>query len=288
MPYNGGMAAEAHGPAPQPVARPAIVAALLLHAAVIAAIYLDGAWRPVPRVPRAIPVTLVEEPPPSPPPAPAEPPPQYAESGPEQETTAPPEADKPAPESEAPPSQAAAPSASEEPPPAPASPPATQPMPEAPAMRTETATDATAPAPPLPEEKPAHVPAHAAPRKPAAEAAAPPAPPRRRVEIKLGDQTRSGDPYLNRLVELIEPQRFYPSAAALLGLQGTVVCRIILGRSGELLGAPLPITPGTSILEEAAEKAITRAAPFPPVPARYDPPLVIIISLPVYPDLPAG
>lgn len=62
----------------------------------------------------------------------------------------------------------------------------------------------------------------------------------------------------------------YPSQARRMGLSGTATFSFIIQKDGHIQDLQLDKSSGHRILDEAVEKAITRAAPFPPppVPAR--------------------
>jgi TonB family protein len=228
--------------------RSAIIAAALLHAAVIAALLVQWpfVFTPVPEKP-PITVALVVEPPPpaplppQPKPVPEPEPPQERHSGPDQQTSAPPQAETKAP--------AAAPK---------------------PAEQEEHPEDKTAefpalkfrrPTPPSPTVRP--VP------KEAERETAPEPVTRSALHVEIGE-LKDGDPYLNELTVMIEQHRFYPSdAVGAFGkrLTGIVVYRVALSSAGQLVALELKTSSGSDTLDEAASTMIKRTAPFPPLPA---------------------
>jgi periplasmic protein TonB len=250
---------------------PAIIAALLLHAVVIAVLMVNWRW-PVTPPTESIPVTIVFAPPPAPaaPPAPAPKANPYdRESGKDQRTTAPAAAESASAEP-TPPPEAAAPA--EHKPPEPQVP--SSGMPEK-------------PAPPQPAAKPKthDTVARLDPRKEADRLRAlHPAPDLLRIEP--GDRRQSGDPYLNQARDLIEAHRTYPNVLGKYGVpvEGTPVYEFLIDRRGHLLGLKLVTSSGMSALDEAGAAMIRATAPFPPLPA--DAPgavLHVMVTLPIYP-----
>lgn len=250
--------------------RGAILAAALTHVLVIAAMIVDWPMlfpiTPLERPP--IPVSLVMLPPPPPPPqakpAPPPPPPalpqqqqQYERvSGPDTKTTAP--------------AQAA--DQGEEAAPKPT------PMPPA-----DTQAKAAAP-----EEKPTPPQDKAKQEKPkVAKRETTPKPAQGLFNRLPGERVTNGDPYLNRLQILVEQHRTYPSnAMGTLGLplEGIGTYLIAVDASGRLLSIEIQRSAGAAILDQAAIKMITSAAPFPPLPSDYPGPIVeITVRLPIYP-----
>lgn len=229
--------------------RGAIIAAALVHIAVILALLLNWPFAlkapPVehPPIPVAL-VRVVPRPPAAPKPPPALPKPKpkafpELRSGPDQVTTAPPEAQAKGAE--------AAPKPSSAVPPQPAAP--TPALPK--------------PAPPVPQPKPREAKRETAPK-----------PTKRSVVARAapGETVKTGDPYLNRLNAMIESHRFYPTnAIGPLGLklQGTVVYIIAVAPSGAILNIHLAQSSGATVLDETARKMIEEAAPFPPLPNYY-------------------
>jgi periplasmic protein TonB len=242
----------------------AIIVAALAHALVIAAFLLELPFSLSPQVtePPPIAVSLVMEPPPAPPPPPAkaEPNPRQIAhdllSGKDQETTAPPQAEAKGEE--------AAPKL--KPPPAPEKP---------------DASEAAAPQP-----KPRPAPSPPKPKEAMRETA--PDPTRHgSVDRAPGETEKTGDPYLNRILAMIEQHRAYPSGTVGslgLNLEGTVVYLIALSANGAIEGMRLERSSGTSALDETARKMIEQAAPFPPLP-NYFPRngVTLSVTLPIYP-----
>ncbi|HXP30388.1 MAG TPA: TonB family protein [Stellaceae bacterium] len=245
----------------------AVAATALAHAVLLAWLIAD--WNgppPPPAAPAPIPVALVMALPPAPPPR-APPPPQQAfrQSGPDQQTTAAPEAAQTAPTPEAP------------------QPTVPEPKPEpVPAPDAKLAVEAPpAAAPPKPQQEP--------PRRPKQEAQLPraprPAPPE--ANRALGEETKTGDPYLNRVWTLIQHNRppTTPMGPAGLHLEGIAVFAVALGRSGEVQGIRLVQSSGAPQLDEAAERMIVKAEPFPPLPPDYPDRVVIAVSLHLFPEM---
>lgn len=247
----------------------AIAAALLAHAAIIAAVLVrwPALFPVVQPEPPPIPVTLVTQlppppprahPAPSPPPSPPKPPApqqQYeAVSGPDQETTAPPQAAEKGPEA------------------------APQPAPPPPASTVNTALDAGKPSFQEPQK----------PKPKIASRETAPAPKRGIVDAKPGDVAREGDPYLNRLKALVEQHRFYPSdARGSLGisLEGIAIYSVAIAADGRIVGVQLDQSAGAEILDRTALEIIERSAPFPPPPPErvvggY---AVVTVPLDIYP-----
>jgi periplasmic protein TonB len=265
------------GPA-EPISTVAMTLAALLHVAVPVMFLLHWpAMAPI-VLPKPIPIAIVMAPPPE---APAAPKPQpeppalpYLESGPGQQTTAPPPAETTAPERSAPRSDAQA-------------------TEELHVNDTSAAAEAAAAAKSAPAEsskakpKPRKEIAHLEPLpketpKPQAPSLAPP---HRHANVRLGDKTESGDPYLNRLMELIEAHRIYPRVTGQLGLlvEGTTVYAILLDRSGSILDMRLQHSSGTTGIDSAAESMIRNSGPFPPIPAGYPDRLPLQVTLHLVP-----
>lgn len=246
--------------------RSAIIAAALAHAALIGgiAVHWPALFPVVPPPKSAIPVTLVILPPPPPPapkvqPAPPPPPPpadlQHERvSGPDTETTAPPkQADKGA---------DAAPEATAPPPP------------------VETHANTAALAPPVEKPKPKPAPEIHPPKPKLALRETAPRPDHGLANRAPGATERSGDPYLNRLYDLIDAHRTYPAnAIGSLGMKlaGTVVYLIGVRSDGALIGTKLQRSSGAEILDQTALSMIEAAAPFPPLPpSEFSGPDVVI------------
>lgn len=282
MPYNAGMSLAEGAPlflAPADpefrearrrdaksgrIRRGAIVAAALAHAAAIVALvaHWPALFPVAPPLPQPIPVTLVTAPP-SPPrskPAPRPPPALTHDlmSGPDEKTTAPQQA-----------SQRGAVAA---------------PKPAPPTLKKQAA-----PAPPVPMPKPVPVPAL---HRPAPQRSARATAPRRnRDSVVLnrapGEKKQEGDPYLNRLRDLVEAHRIYPAnAVGSLGLrlEGVGTYLVTIGSGGALEGVKVERSAGAPVLDRTALKMIEAAAPFPPLPAYYPHPFVVIqVVIPIYP-----
>jgi TonB family protein len=233
-----------------------IIAAALLHLAVFLWLVLDWRLAIPPSEPKAVPVRLVlAVPQPEPEPTPPQPKPQYRESGKDEQTTAPPASEQPSPEPTAPP---------------PSTPRSELGSPE----RRESSTDKAAPS---------------APRKEAAVTRAPHPEAQRPIEIQPGDRDLRGDPYLNRLRDLIARHWIVPKAASKLGLplEGVAVYTIIIDPRGNLKSVALKRSSGVPVLDEAGERMLREAAPFPPPPPDFpgtDWPIVWTVSL--YSDAP--
>jgi periplasmic protein TonB len=226
-----------------------IAAAALLHLAIILWLVVEWDLSIGPPEPEAVPVRLVMAPPEP------EPPQKYRESGKDEQTTAPPAAsEEKTPESA--------------PPPAPLVPRAerveVEPPPEAPRVPTE------------------------APRVPKRQAeialARPPAIQRPPVEIEPGDRNLRGDPYFNLLVKLLMSHRVVPRAVSTHGLplEGVAIYSVIIDPHGNLTDVRLVASSHVPVLDEAGERMIRSAAPFPPPPAdfpRTDLPLEFLVPL---------
>lgn len=240
----------------------AIIAAALIHAAVIAALLLDWPLLLAPatheRPPIPVRLVTVLPTPPKPPPKPQPKPSRVLHdlvSGPDQRTTAPP------------PAQVKGPQAA--------------PKPEPKRAKTE----ALAPAKPKPPP-----PAAPARRKTVKQAKREIAPePRKRVFVNRapGEKERAGDPYLNRLQALIDSHRRYPAnAVGPLGLhlQGVAVYIVTLTPTGALQNIRLERSSGSLILDNAARRMIERSAPFPPLPSYFPRQgATLTISIPLFP-----
>jgi TonB family protein len=262
-------------PTRQPWAPPrlALAAALVLHAAV--ALWLFGNWRhpPSPEAPVIV-ATLVQEPAPAPPapapppPKPAEPPPEFAkrESGPDEKTTARAPAQEIAPEPEASPP---APPAAET---TPATPPQPVPVP--------------APAPlPVPKAKPPPPAPRTAPRKQQTVSRAPALAPFD-LDRAIGEQDETGDPYLNLMLARVERQRAptTPIGSSGLHLEGITVFELELARSGAVERMALLRSSGSPQLDAEAQRMITAAMPFPPVPPDYPDHTPIKVTVHLFPQ----
>ncbi|HWE74154.1 MAG TPA: TonB family protein [Stellaceae bacterium] len=248
--------------------RGAIAAALLAHALVIAAMLVQ--WpdlfpaKPLERPP--IPVTLVQEVPPPPPPevkpAPAPPPPSQSfkerVSGDDTKTTAPPpDADK-----------------GEDSAPKPTPPPPSD-------VQTTAAAPESKPTPPQEEKSKQEKPK-------LAKRETTPKPAQKTIfaNREMGEKEREGDPYLNQLQVIIEQHRTYPrNAIGPLGLplEGIGSYVVTISGDGRILGMQVARSAGAEVLDQAALKMISSAAPFPRPPSDYPLPISIYMTLPIYP-----
>jgi TonB family protein len=272
----------------------ALIAAVLLHAALLAWI-LYGTERAPSPAPPVMAVTLVREPPPPPPaPKPApEPKPQppeqqslaFRQSGPGEKTTAPPPAEAIAPAPEAPPP--APPTVVPPEPTAPPPPPAPLPDALAPPRPPEPTVNAEEPPPPEPPpEKPKPPPpAPSIPRKTALAERAPfEAPPM--VERQFGDKAETGDPYLNTLWTRIEQNRpaTTPIGSSGLHLEGISVFGVVIDRYGRMQRLNLVRSSGSQELDEMAQHMIVAAEPFPPLPPGYPDVAPLTVTIRLYPQ----
>jgi len=248
--------------------RSAIALAALAHGLVIAAMIVHWpdlfAVKPLERPP--IPVTLVTEmpPPPAPPAKPTPPPPPAPPqlqhelvSGADTKTTAPPQAaDK-----------------GEEAAPKPTPPPPVD-------AQAKDAAPEVKPTPPQEtrQEKPKIAKRETAPKRERNSVLANRAP---------GETEREGDPYLNHMRLLVEQHRFYPAnAKGSLGLplQGIGTYLVAIAADGTLKGMEVERSAGAEVLDQVALKMIQAAAPFPPLPAYYPRPQVVIeVTIPIFP-----
>jgi len=255
----------------QSLSSAAVMLAALLHFAVPLILLLHWPAATPMVLPPPIPVALVVVPPPQaeppppaakepPPPAAKEPPPSpYLESGPGQRTTALAPAETVAPEAASPPADAD--TAGEAP--AEASEPAAD---EKPAAKPLPAPPESSKAKPKPHKEVARL-------EPTTKEAAKPqapklAPPLQHLNIQLGDKNESGDPYLNRLAELIEAHRIYPRITGQFGLlvEGVAVYALFLNRGGSIVRLALVHSSGNPNLDQVGATMIQQSAPLPPMP----------------------
>ena len=260
--------------------------AALLHVA-IPVLFLLHWPAAVPIVlPKPIPVALVMLPPPEAPPAspppPKEPPQAHTlESGPGEHTTALAPAEVVAPERASPPREPDAPTN------APVNEPAETAAGESPAEKPAPATAERERVKPKPH-KLAHLePAPKEAPKPQAQSLAPPP---RHVNIQLGDKNESGDPWLNRVMEVIEAHRVYPRITGQFGLlvEGVAVYDVLIDRSGVIKRVGLLRSSGNPNLDQFGATMLQQSGPLPPVPANVpnnspEGPL-IKLALPLYPQ----
>lgn len=99
------------------------------------------------------------------------------------------------------------------------------------------------------------------------------------------DRDLAGDPYLNRLLQIIERNRVYPPAGDFIGAAGRLtIYSVVVEPSGAVNVITLLSSSGTPRLDEAARLMISSSAPFPPLPPDY--PQIrtrIVIEIPIYP-----
>ncbi len=252
--------------------------AILLHLVVVALTVVAPDWWRRAEPPKAIPITLVAEPPqPPPPPPPAEKPPEpkpeppplpYARSGPDEKmASASPEQSQPVP-SPSPPASEPTPQTAAQPattPPTPAELPAPQPTVPAPeAMR------------PVPELLPSP--------KPATPKATPKQGPRASSNgAPHGERDMVGDPYLNVIYAKMMRNLRYPEPFRRDGLMGVAHFELFVARSGEVVRVLLTRSSGNSAIDLYAEEVVRRLAPLPPIPARLVGEVIIIDA-----DVPVG
>ncbi|MFI4985808.1 MAG: energy transducer TonB [Alphaproteobacteria bacterium] len=246
-----------------------LVAAVLLHAAVIALFLAKLPAEEREKEPPAIPVELVLAAQPKPAPqAPPKPPPQtqlHRESGGDAE-----KAPGRAAEAEAQPSKEAVP-----PPPAPANLPAPveTPKPPAPPEIAALPKDAEAPEPPVPvlppaqPEKPKPVMAAVPPaRHPPAQSPAVQSPPTRIPSESSLPGEGGGDRYLNKVRDSILGNLIYPGSARSHGIAGVARYELVVDRQGRLLQARIVRSSGADDLDRAGLEAVELSAPFGPPP----------------------
>ena len=114
-----------------------------------------------------------------------------------------------------------------------------------------------------PSESPAETTSSAASTAPVTAAVAPPVaqPPAARP---------APDPaYTNTLLTWLDRHKEYPWTARRRGVQGRVVLRLAVARSGAITEARVESSSGAEILDEAAIEMVQRANPVPPLPASF-------------------
>lgn len=82
--------------------------------------------------------------------------------------------------------------------------------------------------------------------------------------------TAQRDAYLQTLRQRIERHRDYPLLARKGRQQGNVVVRFFLDRQGGLREVAITVPCGSALLNRAALRAVSEAAPFPPLPPELD------------------
>ncbi len=85
--------------------------------------------------------------------------------------------------------------------------------------------------------------------------------------------------YRRALIAQLEGQRRYPAAALRQQAQGTGSLLFRIDREGRLLGAAMVSGTGHAALDQAALDIVSRAAPFPPIPAGLPDELAITLPL---------
>jgi periplasmic protein TonB len=269
----------------QPVSSGAMMLAALLHIAVPLILVLHWPAAAPITLPQPIPVALVIVPPPQalppeaptpPPAAKEEPPSPYLESGPGQRTTALAPAETVAPEAASPRADADT-------------------VGEAPVKESQPAADEKPAAKPLPappesskaKPKPHKEVARIEPTKREVDKSQAPrlAPPLHHLNIQLGDKNESGDPYLNRLAELIEAHRIYPRVIGQFGLlvEGVAVYALFLNRSGSIVRLGLVRSSGNPNLDQVGATMIQESAPLPPMPPTFPDGEPLVLTLRIFP-----
>lgn len=103
-------------------------------------------------------------------------------------------------------------------------------------------------------------------------ATAPSAPPRPPPPPKADQQVLAAD-YAALVKRSISAEVRYPPGARSEGLEGVVAIRLVLDRRGRIVSLSAE---GTSILAKAAQEAVRRAAPFPPLPPGIEGPQILL------------
>ena len=84
--------------------------------------------------------------------------------------------------------------------------------------------------------------------------------------------------YFSKLKDRIQMVWRYPEAAKVTGLQGRLVLKFVLNRDGSLRELKVVKSSGVDILDDAAIKAIRRAAPFYAIPENLGDVLSIVAN----------
>ncbi|MDT8318654.1 MAG: TonB family protein [bacterium] len=84
--------------------------------------------------------------------------------------------------------------------------------------------------------------------------------------------------YFSKLKDRIQMVWRYPEAAKVTGLQGSLVLKFVLNKDGSLRELKVMRSSGAEILDDAAIKAIRRAAPFYAIPQNLGDVLSIVAS----------
>lgn len=103
-------------------------------------------------------------------------------------------------------------------------------------------------------------------------------------EAEIGDLDKTGDPYLNKIYEIIRTKIVYPPRAGVLNLRGYVVYRLIVDNSGRLLKIELMQPSGAQILDKAAWDALVASQPFPAPPPGFPAQFGLMVTIPLAPD----
>lgn len=229
-------------------ARPAWLASIAIHAALVAAVawWLVDRLEPASAPPRPTPINLAMFQAPSPPvaeaePAPAPAPPFPEPSLPEPVVEPPPPPAPPAPQSIAKPQ----PKPMARPPkPRPAKAEASPPVEATPVRPEQTAPAVTAPV----------------------QAPAPATPPAPSPLVPAIDPALE-EVYRARIRQAVDAHKHYPRLARRMGEEGTVLMAFTIGPDGRLLGVRVLEGSGSELLDEAALQAVRDAVPFPAFPA---------------------
>ncbi|MCA1790789.1 MAG: energy transducer TonB, partial [Thioalkalivibrio sp.] len=94
-----------------------------------------------------------------------------------------------------------------------------------------------------------------------------------------------GDPallndYMAQLRAWLERHRQYPRQARMRRMEGTVVVRFVLDRSGDVLSYEIEDSSGHGILDREVELMIERAQPFPAIPSHVErSPLEVVVPV---------
>ena len=149
----------------------------------------------------------------------------------------------------------------------------TPPHPASPPVRPVVATSLDAPVPVVRTVVPVAAAIERAPPtppspQPAPPPAAPPVPDAPPAPAAAGSSATSWE---GQVLARLAKVKAYPEAARRAGIEGIVLVRFTVVRDGALLGVALAASSGSPMLDHAATAAVTRAAPFPPIPpARPD------------------
>ncbi|MCA9670540.1 MAG: energy transducer TonB [Myxococcales bacterium] len=130
------------------------------------------------------------------------------------------------------------------------------------------------PEPTPPPEKKLEPPPPTPPKKPvvAKKTPAPPAPPKARPAARVNLHG-----YLTSIYRRVVRYKHYPPAARRLRLQGRVLVRMRIDRSGKLLAAEVKRSSGHAVLDRAALGIVRNAAPYAGMPTAYGKPSVKIV-----------